>query len=230
MISLRSVSKVYPNGVAALKNIDLEIAKSEFVFIVGPSGAGKSTLLRLIFREEVPSQGSVIVNGHDVSRMRRRQIPFLRRQVGVVFQDYRLLPQRDVFDNVAFALRVTEAHPREIHRRVIQVLDLVGLSDKIRSMPTELSGGEQQRVALARAMVGRPTVLLADEPTGNLDPYNANETMRILLEINRLGTTVLMATHAVHLVDRARQRVVQMEDGMIQRDQLAAAYHQEVTQ
>lgn len=230
MISLRGVSKVYPNGVAALHDIDLEIAKGEFVFLVGPSGAGKSTLLRLLFREEVPSQGTVTVSGHDVGRMKRRHIPFLRRQVGVVFQDYRLLPQRDVFDNIAFALRVTEVHTREIHRRVEQVLDLVGLSDKVFSMPNELSGGEQQRVALARAMVGRPTVLLADEPTGNLDPHNAGETMHILLEINRLGTTVIMATHAVNLVDRARQRVVQIEGGSVSRDELAGSYHQEVTQ
>lgn len=229
MISLRGVSKIYPNGVAALRNVDLEIAKGEFVFVVGPSGAGKSTLLRLLFREEVPSQGTVTVNGHDVGRMRRRHIPFLRRQVGVVFQDYRLLPQRDVFDNVAFALRVTEAHPREIQRRVMQVLEIVGLNDKVHSAPMELSGGEQQRVALARAVVGHPPVLLADEPTGNLDPYNANETVRILLEINRLGTTVLMATHAVHLVDRARQRVVQMVDGAISRDEMAGSYHREVT-
>ena len=228
LISLRNVSKVYPNGVAALRGVELEVSKGEFVFLVGPSGAGKSTLLRLLFREEVPTSGVVQVNGHDVGRMRRRQIPFLRRQIGVVFQDYRLLPQRTVVENIAFALRVTEIHPREIKRRVGQVLELVGLTDRSGAVPSQLSGGAQQRVALARAMVGHPLVLLADEPTGNLDPQNAQEMMRILLEINRLGTTVIMATHAAQLVDRARQRVVAMEDGQIRRDELAASYSEEV--
>ncbi len=228
MISVRRVTKEYPNGVVALQNVDLEIGKGEFVFLVGPSGAGKTTLLRLLFREEVPTSGSVMVNGHDVGRMRPRQIPYLRRQIGVVFQDFRLLPQRNVHENIAFALRVIEAHPREIKRRVSQVLELVGLSDRGHALPAQLSGGEQQRVALARAMVGRPVMLLADEPTGNLDPHNAEDMMRIMLEINRLGTTVVMATHAAHLVDRARQRVVAMEGGMIHRDELAASYHVEV--
>ena len=229
MISLRNVSKAYPTGVSALRNIELEIGKGEFTFLVGPSGAGKTTLLRLLFREEVPTSGSVIVNGHDVGRMRRHQIPYLRRQIGVVFQDFRLLPQRNVAENIAFALRVIEVQPREIRRRVGQVLELVGLTDRTMALPAQLSGGEQQRVALARAMVGRPVILLADEPTGNLDPQNAQDMMKILLEINRLGTTVVMATHAAHLVDRARQRVVAMEDGAIQRDALAAAYHEEVS-
>jgi len=228
MISLRKVTKVFPNGVTALQDVELEIGKGEFVFLVGPSGAGKTTLLRLLFREEVSTSGSVIVNGHDVGRMRPRQIPYLRRQIGVVFQDFRLLPQRNVAENIAFALRVIEVHPREIKRRVAQVLDLVGLSDRGLALPAQLSGGEQQRVALARAMVSRPVMLLADEPTGNLDPQNAQDMMRIMLEINRLGTTVVMATHAAHLVDRARQRVVAMGDGVIQRDELAAAYHVEV--
>ena len=228
MISLRKVTKAFPNGVTALQDVELEIGKGEFVFLVGPSGAGKTTLLRLLFREEVPTSGSVIVNGHDVGRMRPRQTPYLRRQIGVVFQDFRLLPQRNVVENIAFALRVVEVHPREIKRRVAQVLDLVGLSDRGLALPAQLSGGEQQRVALARAMVSRPVMLLADEPTGNLDPQNAQDMMRIMLEINRLGTTVVMATHAAHLVDRARQRVVAMEGGMIQRDELAAAYHVEV--
>jgi cell division transport system ATP-binding protein len=228
MISVRRVTKVYPNGVTALREVDLEIAKGEFVFLVGASGAGKTTLLRLLFREETPTSGSVIVNGHDVGRMRPRQIPYLRRQIGVVFQDFRLLPQRNIQENIAFALRVIEVHPREIRRRVNQVLELVGLSDRGLALPAQLSGGEQQRIALARAMVSRPVMLLADEPTGNLDPQNAEEMMRIMLEINRLGTTVVMATHAAHLVDRARQRVVAMADGSIQRDELAAAYHMEV--
>lgn len=230
MISLRNVNKDYPNGVSALRNVELEIGKGEFAFLVGPSGAGKTTLLRLLFREEVPTSGSVIVHGHDVGRMRPRQIPFLRRQIGVVFQDFRLLPQRNVFENVAFALRVTEAQPREIRKRVGQVLELVGLPDRATALPAQLSGGEQQRVALARAMVGRPVLLLADEPTGNLDPQNAQEVMQILLEINRLGTTVVMATHAAHLVDRARQRVIAMDGGSIQRDELAAHYSERVVQ
>ncbi len=228
LISLRNVSKVYPNGVAALRGVELEISKGEFTFLVGPSGAGKSTLLRLLFREEVPTSGVVMVNGHDVGRMRRKQIPYLRRQIGVVFQDFRLLPQRTVADNIAFALRVTEVHPREIKRRVAQVLELVGLTERATAVPSQLSGGEQQRVALARAMVGHPLVLLADEPTGNLDPVNASEMMKTLLEINHLGTTVVMATHAAHLVDRARQRVVAMEDGQIRRDELAASYSEGV--
>ncbi len=230
LISLRNVGKAFPNGVVALRDVDLEISKGEFAFLVGPSGAGKSTLLRLLFREDVPTTGVVSVNGHDVGRMRRRQIPFLRRQIGVVFQDFRLLPQRTVTENIAFALRVVEVHPKEIKRRVAQVLDLVGLPDRAGALPGQLSGGEQQRVALARAMVGRPLVLLADEPTGNLDPVNAAEMMKTLLEINRLGTTVVMATHAAHLVDRARQRVVAMVDGQIRRDELAASYSEGVVE
>ena len=162
VISLRRVTKVYPNGVTALDQVELEVGKGEFVFLVAPSGAGKTTLLRLLFREEVPTSGSVIVNGHDVGRMRPRQIPFLRRQIGVVFQDFRLLPQRNVAENIAFALRVTEVHPSEIKRRVGQVLELVGLGDRALALPAQLSGGEQQRVALARAMVGRPVALIVN--------------------------------------------------------------------
>jgi len=228
MISLRNVTKTYPNGVHALRGVELEVAKGEFTFLVGPSGAGKSTLLRLLFREEVATSGVVMVNGHDVGRIPLRRIPHLRRQIGVVFQDFRLLPQRTVFDNIAFALRVIEASPHDIHKRVEKMLELVGLSDRQRALPAQLSGGEQQRVTLARAMVSRPLVLLADEPTGNLDPANAQEIMRILLEFNRQGTTVIMATHAAQLVDRARQRVVEMEDGAIRRDELSAAYHEGV--
>lgn len=230
LISLRNVGKAFPNGVVALRDVDLEISKGEFAFLVGPSGAGKSTLLRLLFREDVPTSGVVLVNGHDVGHMRRRQIPYLRRQIGVVFQDFRLLPQRTVTENIAFALRVIEVQPKEIKRRVAQVLELVGLLNRAGDLPGQLSGGEQQRVALARAMVGHPLVLLADEPTGNLDPVNAAEMMRTLLEINRLGTTVVMATHAAHLVDRARQRVVAMADGQIRRDELAASYSQGVVE
>lgn len=224
MIEFYGVSKVYPNNVVALKDIDLRIGQGEFVFVVGPSGAGKSTLVKLIYREELPSEGRLLVGGYDVVSLRHGQVPFLRRHIGVVFQDFRLLPHKTVFDNVAFAMRVVEATDREINRRVPQVLDLVGLAEKRQAFPDELSGGEQQRVALARAIVNNPAVLLADEPTGNLDPKTGVEILRLLLQVNLMGTTVVMATHARHLVNIARRRVVGLDAGRVVRDEMRGSY------
>lgn len=224
MLSFRSVSKIYPGPAIGLSDIDLEIGKGEFVFVVGQSGAGKSTLLKLVYREEVPTSGAVVVNGWDVARLRRNKVPFLRRHIGVVFQDVRLLSQRSVFDNVAFTLRVTEEVHRDLRKRVMETLDMIGIADLKDKMPTQLSGGEQQRVGIARAMVGRPIVLLGDEPTGNLDPQTSEDILRTFIDINRMGTTVVMATHDANLVDTFRQRVVALESGRIVRDELAGAY------
>lgn len=224
MIEFLGVYKVYPGPVEALRDVTFRIDKGEFVFLVGPSGAGKSTILRLIHREERPSQGMILVNHHPLNKLRRRQVPYLRRQVGMIFQDFRLLPDRTVYDNVAFSLRVQEASPREIRRRVPETLDLVGLGHKCQVFPHHLSGGEQQRVALARALVGRPPILVADEPTGNLDPDTAGEVVRILLEVNRRGTTLLMATHAKALVDSVRRRVIAVDHGVVVRDDAEGAY------
>lgn len=224
MISFRSVSKVYPKSIVALRNINLDIAKGEFVFVIGPSGAGKSTLLRLLYRDETPTSGSVMVFGSDVGQLRPRQVPFLRRHIGVVFQDYKLLPDRTVYENVAFALRVTEVAPRDIRRRVVASLQTVGLADRVKAIPSQLSGGEQQRVAIARAIVGRPQLVIADEPTGNLDPQTAHDIMHRLLDVNRMGTTVVVATHASTLVDEMRQRVVAVQDGHVKSDVVAGMY------
>jgi len=224
VLSFRSVSKIYPRSIVGLTDIDLEIGKGEFVFVVGQSGAGKSTLLKLVYREEVPTSGAVLVNGWDVARLSPGRVPYLRRHIGVVFQDVRLLSQRSVFDNVAFTLRVTEEAHRDLRRRVIEALDMVGIADLKDKMPFQLSGGEQQRVGIARAMVGRPIVLIGDEPTGNLDPQTSEDILRTFIDINRMGTTVLMATHDSNLVDTFRQRVVALDSGRIIRDELAAAY------
>lgn len=225
MVHLIGVSKVLGKHVA-LRDINLRIEPGEFVFLVGPSGAGKSTLLRLLYREELPTVGEVWVNKRNLNLLRPREVPYLRRRIGVVFQDFenKLLPGRTVFDNVAFALVVTEASRREINRRVPAVLELVGLAEKARSFPHQLSGGEKQRVALARAMVNNPVLLLADEPTGNLDPQTALEIMGLLLEINRRGTTVLVATHAEYIVNTFRKRVIALRDGCIVRDEERGRY------
>lgn len=224
MIKITGVSKVYPGPTLALIDINLEVERGDFVFIVGPSGAGKSTLLRLLYREEVPTEGRVTVDGRDVGALRRKEIPFFRRHLGVIFQDFKLLPDRTVFENVAYALRIMEASHREIRRRVPATLDLVGLLDKAHSYPSQLSGGEQQRVAMARALVGRPSLVVADEPTGNLDPANAREVVRILHEVNHRGATVVMATHAKNLVDTFKRRVIAMEGGRIVRDDRLGGY------
>jgi len=225
MISLRGVSLVYPNGVRALDNVSLEIAKGEFVFLVGDSGTGKSSLLRLLYREVRSTRGEIDVDGIRVDRLRRNRIPALRRHLGVVFQDFKLLVDKTVWENVAFAMQVTGAHTRDVMRQVPRVLDLVGLSHKSRMFPGELSGGEQQRAAIARALVNNPKLLLCDEPTGNLDPVNTTEITALLLRINLKGTTVVVATHNQAVVDRMRRRVVRLEDGRITADEERGYYY-----
>lgn len=227
MIELLDVHKRYGRHEAALQGIDLHVEKGEFVFIVGSSGAGKTSLMRLLYREELPTSGMVRVAGKDLAHMRAKEVPRFRRQVGVVFQDFKLLPERTVWDNVAFALVVTEEHPKEIRRRVPAVLELVGLRDKARMRAQELSGGEQQRVAIARALVHGPPLLIADEPTGNLDPTTAWEVVQILAHVNDRGTTVVMATHAKALVDALRRRVVALDAGRVVRDEVRGLYANE---
>ena len=215
MISLTNVSKRYPSGNLALDNVNLEIDKGEFVFIVGSSGAGKSTLMRLLLREEVPTSGRIIVNGKNVGELRRREIPYFRRTLGVVFQDFRLIPTMNVYDNVAFALRATNVSTRDIRQRVPYILNLVGLQGKARSMPEQISGGEQQRVALARALVNNPDIILADEPTGNIDPELSFEIVELLNEINRMSTTAHRGTHQHDLVAQFQHRIIRIEQGRL---------------
>jgi len=218
VISLRGVTMTYQNGVRALDDVDLEVAKGAFVFLVGHSGTGKSSLLKLLYREMIPSAGEVYVDNIRVDRLRRGKIAKLRRNIGVVFQDFKLLTHKTVWENVAFALQVTGASTKDVMRQVPRSLDLVGLSHKSRMFPSELSGGEQQRTAIARALVNNPKILLCDEPTGNLDPSNTTEIMELLQRINLKGTTVLVATHNQAVVDRMRRRVVRLEDGRILHD------------
>jgi cell division transport system ATP-binding protein len=218
MIQLTNVSKIYPNGARALVDISLKIDKGEFVFLVGPSGAGKSTLIRLLYREELPNRGQVIMNGKNLIRMRERDVPQLRRSIGVIFQDFRLLPNKTVFENVAFALEVIGVGRSEVKNRTKAALELVGLGKKEKAFPNELSGGEQQRVSVARAIVNNPALLVADEPTGNLDPETAWDIMELLYNINRRGTTIVMATHAREIVDQMQKRVIAIEDGKVARD------------
>ena len=206
MLEMIDVSKIYPGGSVALQDINVRIEQGEFVFIVGPSGAGKSTFFKMLFREVLPSSGKVIVNGHDLVKMTDKEIPYFRRQLGIVFQDYRLLPDRTVYDNVAFAMQVIETPYRKIKRRVNDVLDLVGLRKRAHAYPTELSGGEQQRIAIARAIVNDPILLIADEPTGNLDPETSWEIMDIFREVNKSGTTIVMATHDREIVDEMEKK------------------------
>jgi len=224
MIQMREVSKTYDTGVVALDHVNVDIKKGEFVFVVGPSGAGKSTFIKLLFREELPTQGKLLVNGHDVVEMERSEVPYLRRELGVIFQDYRLLPDKTVFENVAFAMQVIEAPRRTMQRSVNSVLDVVGLRDKYRSFPSQLSGGEQQRVAIARAIVNNPSIVIADEPTGNLDPETSWDIMDIFKRINKAGTTIVMATHDRNIVDTMKKRVIAIEDGRIVRDQMRGGY------
>lgn len=218
LIEFKNTSKVYDNGVHALKNISLKIEKGEFLFLVGPSGAGKSTFIKLLLREEQVSGGKILVDGEDITKLSQRQIPYLRRKISVVFQDFRLLEDKTLYENVAFAMQVTGASPKEIRRQVPMMLGMVGLSDRARQYPHQLSGGEKQRVSIARAIVNRPIVLIADEPTGNLDPDTAWEVMKVLRHISRRGTTIVMATHAKDIVDIMQQRVVALEKGDIVRD------------
>lgn len=215
MIEFKNVSKVYNNGTEALRNLSLSIAKGEFVFIVGSSGAGKSTFLKLIMREEVPNSGEIVVNGRKLSTVRKRDVPYLRRTMGIVFQDFRLIDKMTVYDNVAFAMHIVGASDREIRKRVPYVLGLVGLEKKMDNHPAELYGGEQQRVGLARALVNNPSMIIADEPTGNVDPAMSYEIVELLTEINRRGTTVLMVTHEHDLVKRFPRRVIEIQGGTV---------------
>ena len=224
MITLENVSKSYAKGQPALNDVSLHIDKGEFVFIVGNSGSGKSTLIRLLLKELEPTSGTIIVNDQNLGKMKRRKVPKYRRGVGVVFQDFRLLKDRNVYENVAFAQRVIERPNRVIKKRVPEILTLVGLAEKYKSFPRELSGGEQQRVALARALVNRPNILLADEPTGNLDPKNSLEIMKLLEEINERGTTVLVVTHNREIVNSFRKRVITMRKGVIVSDEEEGGY------
>lgn len=228
MIKLENVTKVYEdNGAVALRDVSLNIDKGEFVFIVGSSGSGKSTFIKMLLKEVDPTSGSIIIDGMDITTLKRKEIPYLRRKVGVVFQDFRLLPSKTVYENVAFAMQIVEASPKNIRRTVPQVLALVGLSKKAKAYPNQLSGGEQQRVALARAIINKPPILLADEPTGNLDPETAWEIMELLQDINMRGTTVVMATHAKDIVDRMQKRVVTMQKGIVARDVREGGYDDE---
>jgi cell division transport system ATP-binding protein len=227
IVALHDVTKVYPTGRAALTEVNLFIPEGDFVFLVGPSGAGKTTLIKLLIRDELPTSGQVIVAGQDLARLKGRDVPKLRRKVGTVFQDYKLLPNKTVDENVAFALEVTGTPGRIIRPAVERVLAIVGLTLAARQLPAQLSGGEQQRTAIARALVHEPKVIIADEPTGNLDPLIAWEIIQLLLRINELGTTVLMATHNADVVTALRKRVVALEDGHVVRDEVGGAYHRE---
>lgn len=215
MIKLRNVSKIYPNGAKALVNVNLNIEKGEFVFLVGQSGAGKSTLVKLFYREEFATRGQVIIDNINLVRLKPKDIPMLRRRIGVVFQDFKLLPNKTVFENVAFAQRVIGRSPREIRNNTMNMLELVGLSKKSNVFPNELSGGEQQRVCVARAIINKPQLLVADEPTGNLDQDTAWGIMDLLTHVNKLGTTIVMATHAMHIVEQMKKRVIRIEGGTV---------------
>ena len=219
MIEMKKVTKKYSNGTTAVRNLSININQGEFVYVVGPSGAGKSTFIKLMYREEKATKGSLSVCGYDLLNIKNRNIPYLRREIGIVFQDYKLLTQKTVYENVAYAMQVIGKKPREVKKRVMEVLDLVGLKHKVRVFPNELSGGEQQRVAIARAIVNTPKILIADEPTGNLDPENSWEIMDLLERINHQGTTVVMATHNSMIVNEIRHRVLAIENGRITRDQ-----------
>ena len=224
IIDMKDLVKKYDNGTTALRGVTVKIEPGEFAYIVGPSGAGKSTFIRLLYKEINLDQGSLQVSKYNLAKMKRRDIPKLRREIGVVFQDYKLLPKKTVYENVAYAMEVIGERRRVIKKRVMEVLDLVGLKHKVRSFPNELSGGEQQRVAIARAIVNHPKVLIADEPTGNLDPDNSWEVMNLLERINLQGTTVLMATHNSQIVNTLRHRVIAIENGRVVRDEAEGEY------
>ena len=224
LIHMSEVTKAYPNGVVVLRDLSIDIERGEFVFLVGPSGSGKSTFIKLLSREELPTQGDITVNSRNLTQLTHGEVPYLRRFLGIVFQDYRLLLNKTVYDNIAFAMHVVEAPYREIYKRVGNVLDLVGLRHKSRTFPHELSGGEQQRVAIARAIVNMPLVVIADEPTGNLDPETSWDIMRIFKRINEAGTTIVMATHDKTVVDAMRRRVIAIEKGRLVRDEIQGAY------
>ncbi len=224
MIEFQNVGKTYRHEVVALKDINIKIDKGEFVFLVGPSGAGKSTFIKLLLHEEKATSGKIIMNDQDITGVSNRNIPLLRRSIGVIFQDFRLLPNKTVYENVAFAMEIVEAKSRDIRRQVPMVLGLVGLSDKAKKYPNELSGGEMQRVSIARSIINNPSIVIADEPTGNLDPDTAWEIMRVLRHINQRGTTIIMATHAKDIVDIMEQRVIAIEKGTVIRDDKKGVY------
>jgi cell division transport system ATP-binding protein len=224
MIKLEHITKIYKDSVVALEDVSVEVAKGEFVFVVGPSGSGKSTFIRLLLKEEEPTRGNIFVAGKNIATLSPWKVPYLRRNIGTVFQDFKLLPDKTVFENVAFALEVIGKPRHVIERRVPEILELVGLGDKLNNYPEELSGGEQQRVSIARSFVNRPLILLADEPTGNLDPTTSVDIMKLLDRINRTGTTVIMATHDNAIVDAMRRRVIELEKGQVIRDQARGVY------
>lgn len=219
MITLNQVSLVYPGGTRALDNISFQVNRGEFVFVVGSSGSGKTTLMKLLLKELTPTEGQVIVMNNDLATVNHKGIPYIRRQIGTVFQDFRLLPDRTVYENIAFAMRVVEAPTKDIKIRVPELLSMVGLANKERAYPRELSGGEQQRVALARALANRPAMILADEPTGNLDPVNSNEIMKLLERINERGTTVMVVTHNRDIVNQMQRRVITLKHGVLISDE-----------
>jgi cell division transport system ATP-binding protein len=227
IVVLHDVAKTYPNGTTALRDVDLVVPEGAFVFLVGPSGAGKSTLIKLLIREELPTRGGVVLDGHDLARLPKRHVARVRRKIGIVFQDFKLLPTKTVWENVAFALEVTGTPRRRIGPAVDRVLAVVGLTAQARQLPGQLSGGEQQRTAIARALVHDPRIIIADEPTGNLDPLISWEIIQLLLRINELGVTVFMATHNAEVVTALRKRVVALEDGRIIRDEVGGAYHRQ---
>lgn len=224
MIVMKNICKEYASGAKALSNVNIYIEKGDFVFLVGPSGAGKSTFIKMLFREVLPTSGELTVAGYDVQKLVQNEVPFLRRSLGIIFQDYRLLPERTVYENVAFAMQVIEAPRREIKKRTNMVLELVGLRHRMRSYPGELSGGEQQRIAIARAIVNDPKIVIADEPTGNLDPETSWEIMKIFERISSSGTTIIMATHDKTIVDAMGKRVIAIENGFIVRDEQKGVY------
>jgi cell division transport system ATP-binding protein len=224
VIRTERITKIYKQSLTALEDVNIEVRKGEFVFVVGPSGSGKSTFIRLLLKEEEPTRGNIWIAGKDIANLSPWKVPFLRRNIGTVFQDFKLLPDKTVFENVAFALEVIGKPRQVIERRVPEILNLVGLGDKLANYPDELSGGEQQRVSIARAFVNRPLILLADEPTGNLDPGTSVEIMKLLDRINRTGTTVVMATHDNAIVDAMRRRVVELDEGQVVRDQARGVY------
>ncbi|WP_455662831.1 cell division ATP-binding protein FtsE [Pradoshia sp.] len=228
MIEMKNVQKTYPNGVSAVKGLNVKIQSGEFVYVVGPSGAGKSTFIKMMYREEKPTSGTIMIDGRDIAKIKDRKVPLLRRDIGVIFQDFKLLNNLTVFENIAFALEVTEEKPQSIKKKVMEVLELVGLKHKVRMFPNELSGGEQQRIAIARSIVRSPKLVIADEPTGNLDPETSWEIMKIFEEINSLGTTVIMATHNKDIVNTLQHRVIAIEGGLIVRDEQKGEYGYEL--
>jgi len=224
MIEMKNVMKKYSNGVIAVNGLDIKIKQGEFVYVVGPSGAGKSTFIKMMYREEKPTQGTIMIQGINLAKLKMSKVPMLRRNIGVVFQDFKLLPTLTVYENVAFALEVIEENPRNIKKKVMETLDLVGLKHKAKMLPTELSGGEQQRVSIARSIINSPKLVIADEPTGNLDPETSWDIMNLLEEINNRGTTIIMATHNKEIVNTIKHRVIAIENGRIVRDEQRGEY------